>query len=61
MNLEEFEQQSQEAVEKALNELQTATLLLAELENQVAAAGNSVRSLSQLIEALIRQSSSDRE
>ncbi len=64
MNLEEFEFQTRNEIETTLNQLQTIMLLIAELDAQstgevmtiaqlkaqVFAAGNSVQTLSQLIE-----------
>jgi len=55
MNLDELESQTRDAVEHALNQLQTATLLLAELENQVAEAGRSVQTLSRVVEGYVVQ------
>jgi len=55
MNLDELESQTRDAVEQTLNQLQTATLLLAELENQVAAVSRSVQNLSQVVEGYVTQ------
>lgn len=46
--------QIQQAIHEALNQLQTASLLAAELEDQVLAAGKTVRQLTQLLENLIQ-------
>ncbi len=55
MNLEEFETQSREALEQTLNQLHTASLLVGQLETQIAETGKSLQSLSQLIEAFVAQ------
>lgn len=55
MTLEEFESQSREELEQALNQLQTATLLVAELSTQIAQAGGVVQALSQRIETFVAQ------
>ena len=55
MNLESFEAQTREVIEQTLNQLQSATLLVAELENQISETGKSVQTLSQLIEAFVAQ------
>lgn len=55
MNLEEFEVQSQNAIEEILNHLQTTNLLVAQAEEQIEEVGRSVQSLSQLIEEFIAQ------
>lgn len=53
MEVEEFEAQTRDAVDKILNQLQTATLLIAELEGQISEAGASVQTLSQLVETFV--------
>lgn len=55
MKLEEFEAQTRDAIDQILNQLQTATLQVAELEKQVAEAGTSVQALSHLIETFIQE------
>lgn len=55
MNLEEFEAQSQVKLEEMLNHLQIANLLAIQSSKRVEAAGQSVQSLSQLIEEFIAQ------
>lgn len=55
MNLEEFESQTRETIEQTLNQLHTASLLVGQLETQIAETGKSLQSLSQLIEAFIAQ------
>ena len=53
MEIEEFEAQTRNAIDKILNQLQTATLLIAELECQISEAGASVQTLSQLVETFV--------
>ncbi|MBD1863557.1 MULTISPECIES: hypothetical protein [Trichocoleus] len=53
MEIEEFESQTRNAIDKILNQLQTATLLIAELESQISEAGASVQTLSQLVETFV--------
>ncbi|HEY9896597.1 MAG TPA: hypothetical protein V6D34_14515 [Candidatus Sericytochromatia bacterium] len=55
MTLEEFESQTREELEQALNQLQAATLLIAELSAQVSQAGNTVQALSLQVEAFVSQ------
>jgi hypothetical protein len=55
MNLEEFEAQTGVAIEQALNQLHTASLLAGQLEAQIGEAGKSIHRLSQLIEAFVAQ------
>lgn len=55
MNLEEFEVQSQVKLEEMLNHLQIANLLAIQSSKRIEAAGQSVQSLSQLIEEFITQ------
>lgn len=55
MTLEEFESQTREELEQALNQLQAATLLIAELSAQVSQAGNTVQALSRRVEAFVSQ------
>ena len=59
MELEEFEAQTRNAIDKILNQLQTATLLIAELETQLSEAGASVQTLSQLVETFINERRED--
>jgi hypothetical protein len=58
MNLEEFEAQTRDVIEQTLNQLHTATLLIAQLENQVSETGKTVQALSQLIETYVAQQKS---
>jgi hypothetical protein len=55
MNLEEFESQARETIEQTLNQLHTASLLVGQLETQIAETGKSLQALSQLIEDFIEQ------
>jgi hypothetical protein len=55
MTLEEFEAQTRDVIEQTLNQLHTATLLIAQLENQVSETGKTVQALSQLIETYVAQ------
>lgn len=55
MNLDEFESQSREVIEQTLNQLQSANLLLNELEAKVLEAGQTVQTLGQLIEAYVAE------
>jgi hypothetical protein len=53
MTLEEFESQTRDSLEKSLNHLQTAMLILSSLEVQILESGNAVKDLSIAIEAYI--------
>lgn len=53
MTLEEFESQTRDSLEKSLNHLQTAMLMLSSLEVQILESGNAVKDLSIAIEAFI--------
>ncbi|BAZ13725.1 hypothetical protein NIES4071_55650 [Calothrix sp. NIES-4071] len=53
MNMQEFESQYRDAMDETLNELQTAVLLLAQLQRKIEQIGNSVQSLSQSVEVYI--------
>ena len=55
MNLEEFENYYRDTVEKSLNELQTAVLLAAHLENRILVIGQDLQNLSQTVEEFIIQ------
>ncbi len=55
MNINEFEAQTRDRLERALNQLQTATLLIATLELQVSESGNTIKDLSRVIETFITQ------
>ncbi|NJO80673.1 MAG: hypothetical protein HC827_20665 [Cyanobacteria bacterium RM1_2_2] len=55
MNLEEFESQTRETIEQTLNQLHTASVLVGQLEIQIAETGKSLQVLGQLIETFIEQ------
>jgi hypothetical protein len=59
MNATEFQAQSREVLERTLNQLQSATLLIAQLESQVSEAGRAVQGLSQMIEQYVRNTASE--
>jgi hypothetical protein len=50
MELNEFETQFRSMVDLTLNQLQTVTLLIAQLQRQHADAGDSVQALTRLVE-----------
>ncbi|GAB1538761.1 hypothetical protein NUACC21_14250 [Scytonema sp. NUACC21] len=58
MNIEEFESQYRITMDRALNELQTVILLLAQAQNQVSQIGNTVQILSQNVEEFILEQKS---
>ncbi|MBW4537579.1 MAG: hypothetical protein KME43_00380 [Myxacorys chilensis ATA2-1-KO14] len=53
MNLDEFESQTRESLEIALNQLQAAMLLLSSVESQILESGNTVKELGRTIETYI--------
>lgn len=53
MNLQEFESQTRDSLHRALDQLQTATLLLSALELHLMESGNTVKHLSRTIETFI--------
>jgi exonuclease VII small subunit len=55
MNLDEFDGNTRERLEKALNQLQTATLLVSALETELFEAGQTIQDLSRVIERLVMQ------
>jgi hypothetical protein len=55
MDLEEFESEARTYVEQTLNQLHTAALLAGRLETEITEAGETVQTLSQLIEHFIAQ------
>ncbi|MDX2232497.1 MAG: hypothetical protein NW220_22895 [Leptolyngbyaceae cyanobacterium bins.349] len=59
MNLEEFRNQTRSALEATLNQLQSATLLVAELEAQIADAGRTVQHLTVVVEQFINSQPTD--
>ncbi|MBC1281336.1 hypothetical protein GNF10_36815 [Nostoc sp. UCD121] len=55
MNLQDFEAQYREAIAETLNELQTAVLLLAQVQNKILTIGTSVQNISQQVEEFIEE------
>ncbi|MDX2242454.1 MAG: hypothetical protein NW224_17345 [Leptolyngbyaceae cyanobacterium bins.302] len=55
MNVEEFRNQSRITLEAVLNQLQSATLLVTELEAQITDAGRTVQHLSHVVEQFLNQ------
>lgn len=55
MNLEEFETQYRSTIEESLNQLQTAVLLVANLESKIATVGQDLQNLSQIVEEFITE------
>ncbi|MEH2200863.1 hypothetical protein [Nostoc sp.] len=53
MNLQDFEAQYREAMAETLNELQTAVLLLAQVQNKILTIGTSVQNISERVEEFI--------
>ncbi|WP_375502671.1 hypothetical protein [uncultured Nostoc sp.] len=53
MNLQEFEGQYREAMAETLNDLQTAVLLLAQLQHKISKIGSSVQHISEQVEEFI--------
>ncbi|MEH2061856.1 MAG: hypothetical protein V7K50_06200 [Nostoc sp.] len=53
MNLQDFESQYREAMAETLNELQTAVLLLAQVQQKISKIGGSVQTLSERVEEFI--------
>lgn len=59
MNLEEFETQYRRAIEQNLNQLQTAVLLIRQLEIQITAVGQNLQTLSQTLEEFVNEQRSE--
>jgi hypothetical protein len=53
MNLDEFESQTRDSLERALNQLQTATLLLSALELQILESGDTIKTLGRVVETFV--------
>ncbi|MCC5599366.1 hypothetical protein [Nostoc favosum] len=53
MNLQEFEGQYREAMAETLNDLQTAVLLLAQVQHKISKIGSSVQHISEQVEEFI--------
>lgn len=60
MNLDEFETQFRDGLDVTLNQFQAVTLLLAQLQIQHSAAGESLQNLSLLVETFIAQQREER-
>lgn len=61
MNVEEFKAQARLSLEQALNQLQTITLLIAELETQVSEVGGTLKTFATIVEQLPDQPDSSPE
>lgn len=59
MDLEAFRTQTRDAIDQSLNQLQTITLLIAQIEQQLVETGRSVQDLSHLVERFINEQQSD--
>ncbi|HEY9641306.1 MAG TPA: hypothetical protein V6C57_12535 [Coleofasciculaceae cyanobacterium] len=55
MDVETFESRTRDMIEEALNRLQTAALLAAQLETEIAQTGQTVQNLSHLIETFLEE------
>lgn len=55
MNIEEFEINYRNGIDETLNQLQTAVLLLAQLENRITVIGQDLQNLSQTVEEFVVQ------
>lgn len=55
MDINELESQARDAIDQALNQLQSSTLLLSQLETQISETAKAVQVLSQLIETFTTQ------
>ncbi|MFS0517993.1 hypothetical protein ACEYW6_25210 [Nostoc sp. UIC 10607] len=53
MNLQDFESQYREAMAETLNELQTAVLLLAQIQHKISKIGSSIQHISEQVEEFI--------
>ncbi len=53
MNIDEFEALTRDKLESALNQLQTATLLLSSLEMRISESGDTIKDLSRVVETFI--------
>jgi hypothetical protein len=53
MNLQDFESQYRDAMVETLNELQTAMLMLAQVQRKISEIGSTVQHLSQNVEDFI--------
>jgi hypothetical protein len=55
MNIEEFELNYRNGIDDTLNQLQTAVLLLAQLEDRITIIGQDLQNLSQTVEEFVTQ------
>jgi hypothetical protein len=55
MDLDTFESRIRDTSEQALNRLQTATLLAAQIETEILQTGQSLQSLSLLVETFVAE------
>ncbi|MDV2996044.1 MAG: hypothetical protein N4J56_005698 [Chroococcidiopsis sp. SAG 2025] len=55
MNIEEFELNYRNGIDNTLNQLQTAVLLLAQLEDRITVIGQDLQNLSQTVEEFVTQ------
>ncbi|MEH1942508.1 MAG: hypothetical protein V7L01_20145 [Nostoc sp.] len=53
MNLQDFEAEYRETMAETLNEMQTAVLLLAQVQQKILKIGSSIQNLSERVEELI--------
>ncbi|MGD1874694.1 MAG: hypothetical protein ACFB02_16770 [Mastigocoleus sp.] len=53
MSIEEFELRYRDAIAETLDELQTAVLLLTQVQNKISEIGSSVQTVSQSVEEFI--------
>jgi hypothetical protein len=53
MNLDEFELQIRNVIEQTLNQLQTVTLLVSQLETRISETGQAVQTIGQLAETFV--------
>ncbi|MEA5604587.1 hypothetical protein [Nostoc sp. UHCC 0252] len=59
MNIQDFEAQYREAMAETLNELQTAVLLLEQVQNKILTIGNSIQNISKQVEEFIADQKSE--
>jgi tRNA1(Val) A37 N6-methylase TrmN6 len=55
MNIEEFETNYRNGIDETLNQLQTAVLLLSQLEARITVIGQDLQNLSQTVEEFVIQ------
>lgn len=55
MDINELESQARDAIDQALNQLQSSTVLLTQLETQIFETARAIQVLSQLIETFAAQ------